>query len=633
MGDFAVKPNQTNEDRTRFLQFLIRDIQALDLMIKEDVFEKGKQRIGAEQELCLVDESWNPSIHGLEVLDRVGDPHVTTELARFNLEINLDPFELRPDCFRRSERQLLELLGKTKSAASDFGAHVLLAGILPTLRYGHVQPEWMTPIARYKLLSQIVKAMRGSDFEINIQGVDELITSLDSVLFEACNTSFQTHLQIPCGEFVPMYNWAQMIAAPVLAACANSPLLLGRELWMETRIALFQQSVDSRSSANHLSDRESRVRFGTYWIRDSISELYKDHVARFPLILTTDTGEDAVAEFNKGKAPALRALRLHNGTVYAWNRPCYGLSDGMPHLRIENRYLPAGPSVADEMANFAFWVGLMKGLPRKWKNLPEKASFRAVKSNFYRVAKTGLDTVIDWFGKPFPAQELIRKRLLPVARAGLESANINASDIDRYLDIIEQRVAKRRTGALWQVRNYRHIREVFNSGVAVYEITQAMLEFQASGKPVHTWSDIDIRKNYPIHRPSDSIRKIMSTDLFTVGEDEPLSLVKSIMEWKKIRHLPVENKSGDLVGLVTATNVKAFPNAADLWQQIPIKRMMVKELITITVDTPVRSAKALMETYGVGCLPVTHNNKLIGIVTDTDIKRVENILQEDLDEM
>ena len=630
MGELSVKYIQNKHEKNHYLKLLLKDVSALDQMIEADLFEKGKQRIGAEQELCLIDDYYNPAQNGPDILAEIDDPHLTTELARFNLEINLDPFEILPDCLRRTERQLKELLGKTASKAYDHGSRVLLTGILPTIRFSHVQPKWMTPQDRYQILSDVIKGMRGGDFEIHIQGVDELITSLDSVLYEACNTSFQLHLQIRPEDFAHEYNWAQLIAAPVLAAGANSPLLLGRELWMETRIALFQQSVDSRSSTNHLREKNPRVRFGNRWLKDSVSELFKDQIARYPLILTSSKLEDSEEVLKNGGIPSLKALRLHNGTVYPWNRPCYGLSGRTPHLRIENRYLPSGPSPIDEIANFAFWLGLMKGRPENMEHFEEEFPFRIAKDNFYRAAKTGLHTIFEWFGEKVSAKDLILKQLLPISRQGLRNCGINATDAERYLDIIEKRVVSGQNGAEWQVKNFRKLTEQYGEGVAIAELTKAMYEMQQTGKPVHEWPGIDVHDYYPVHDTKDCVRKIMSTDLYTIEEREPLMMVRAIMNWKNIRHLPVEDLEGNLIGLLTRTNLRALELHPTGWEKLSIRDVMVKDVVTVNSDTPITSAKCLMEALGIGCLPVVHGKKLIGLVTDTDVNTLEDELKEEI---
>ena len=266
--------------------------------------------------------------------------------------------------------------------------------------------------------------------------------SLGSVLFEACNTSFQLHLQIKPDEFVAKHNWSQMIAGPVLSACVNSPLLFGNELWAETRIALFKQSLDTRSSQKYLRKKLPRVYFGNDWLKDSAAELWKGDLMRFPLILTSDNLHDSGAILSEGGIPDLRAIRLHNGTTYTWNRLCYGHTKPKPHLRIECRYLPSGPSGLDEVANFAFWIGLMNATPEGGTEFWRSVDFKNAKNNFIKAARTGLNTVFRWYGKNHTAKELILEQLLPKAKEGLEKVSVSADNISKYLGVIEKRVKR-----------------------------------------------------------------------------------------------------------------------------------------------------------------------------------------------
>ncbi|MCB0558941.1 MAG: CBS domain-containing protein [Lewinellaceae bacterium] len=616
MGELSVKP--IAESRNKFIKALLQDIQALDQMLHEGLFEKGHQRVGAEQEIFLADDLFQPTGAAPDLLE-VLPISFTSEIARYNLEVNLDPFELDGQAFQKTERQLREMLSILGKEAPKFNAVPILTGILPTLRHCHLELQHMTPQIRYSILSEAMRRRRGSDFEIHIQGADELIARLDSVMFEACNTSWQLHLQIPPELFAEHYNWAQWIAGPVLAACANSPLLFGRELWHETRIALFQQSVDTRSSNNHLRNKLSRVGFGQNWLTGSASNLFKDNISRFPLLLTGDIKENALETLAKGQAPTLRALRLHNGTVYSWNRPCYGISDtGFPHLRIENRYLPAGPSVPDEIANFAFWVGLMKGMPEQYGTLCDKAPFQMAKDNFYRAARSSLSTVFNWNGQQIPAPNLILEKLLPIAEDGLRAVGVDSLEIDRYLGIIERRALLRQNGALWMIRNFRKLSDSCGKGVAVQELTSAVMERQRGGAPVHEWEDVDCNHFYEVGSGRETVGRAMKTDLFTISQEEPLELVAAIMHWKNIRHLPVEDEEGKLAGLITSTNLK---QAQDPENHIAAD-IMVRDLITAHEDMPLAEGAALIKRNGIGSLLIVRNENLVGILTDTDFRRL-----------
>lgn len=355
MGSQSVRAIKSKEDRKDFVHHLLNDIEAFQTMMKNDLFERNIQRIGAEQELCIVKDDYTPSYNALTILDNVKDDHLTTELGLFNLEINLDPFELKGDCFSKLEGQLNDLVNHVQKEANQIESNkIVLAGILPTLRIKDLDFQYITPFKRYKTLNNVIKSIRGGEFKLHILGVDELKFQHDSILFEACNTSFQVHLQIDPKDAIAMYNWSQMISGPVLSVMTNSPLLLGKELWSETRIALFQQSVDLRNESLLMRGQKPRVSFGTKWVNHSIAELFIDDIARYAPIVTSDFEENSLHQLSQGIMPKLKALNLHNGTLYKWNRLCYGVHQNIAHLRIENRYIPAGPTRIDEIANTVF---------------------------------------------------------------------------------------------------------------------------------------------------------------------------------------------------------------------------------------------------------------------------------------
>ena len=615
MGDLAVKP--ATENRAVYLHSLIKDVQALERMIREDSFEKGHQRIGAEQELCMVDAARQPSSLAFSLLPQLPEDF-TFEIGQFNLEANLSPFELDHQALSKTETQLRGLLETLKTVAAPHGIQHVLTGILPTIRRHHLDLAQMTPLKRFDVLNKGLTQLRGGAFEINIHGADELTTSLPSVMYEAANTSWQLHLQLDPRSFAESYNWAQYIAAPVLAATANSPLLFGRELWHETRIAVFQQSIDTRRSANQIRDRHNRVNFGRGWLKNSPVQLFKDNITRFPLILTGDIKEDALRTLREGGTPKLRALRLHNGTIYSWNRPCYGVGDDdQAHLRLENRYIPAGPTVKDQMANFAFWIGLMKGIPPKYLTLHESVPFQHAKSNFYRAARSSLHASLGWNGKHRPVRSIILEELLPLAAEGLQKCGLTSEQANSYLSIIERRVTAHSNGACWTIRNFRALSSNYGAGVAVREVTDAMIQGQEADIPVHEWSDIDASKVYVVKKGSSSIGRVMKTDLYTLNEQEPIGLAKAIMEWKKIRHLPIEDDHGNLVGLITRDNLQA---AAIHDEHDPVKAIMTTALVTVDQHTPLQEAVQLMKAHKVGCMLIVRKGQLIGLLTDSDFR-------------
>jgi len=617
MGDHSVHTEAELSQRVTFIQHLLKDIQALEKLLDEDLIEKGVIRIGAEQEFCLVNPVWRPAQNSVKILEAINDPHFTTELACYNLEINLDPFELKGDAFSKMEDQLNTLLKRANEVAAKYGSKVVLTGILPTISKHHVSIDYMTPNPRYYALNDRLKNLKGKDFRLHISGVEQLSIKHDSVMFEACNTSFQMHLQIDPSDFVSSYNWSQAIAGPIMGICVNAPFLLGRELWNETRIALFQQSIDTRVQSYALKDQESRVSFGDDWVEGSIAEIYKNEIAKFKIILSKEIEEDALAQIDAGIAPKLKALSLHNGTIYRWNRACYGVGGGKAHLRIENRYIPSGPSTIDEMANFAFWVGVMKGRPTEFDDIASVMDFKDAKSNFIKAARNGTETIIDWMGEKIPLPKLIIETFLPIARKGLEKMNIDSSDIDRYLNIIEKRTQKT-TGASWMIDNYRSLQTFLNKDDSLIALTEAIYKNQQNNLPIYEWPEVIIRK--PLQTQASKVKHIMSTKIISATQNDIAALTLNLMQWKQIHHLPIVENDNTLVGLLTWTHLQQHLNK-NLFPKPPIRvaDIMVKDVITVTTETPISKATTLMKKHEIGCLPVVEKGQLVGIITDKDL--------------
>lgn len=621
MGEHIQHFSDANRERNSFIKRLLQDIAALDLMIDKQVFEKGATRIGAEQEFCIVDSAFKPCKDAGNILPKIGDAHFTTELAKYNLEINLDPMDLGGDCFSIMEADLTHLLEKADIAAANFKDKVILCGILPSIDMRAVDIDFLTPSPRYFAFSEIIRKLRGEDFELNIAGVDELLLSHHNILFEACNTSFQTHLQIDAEEFVAMYNWAQAISGPVLSICTNSPLLFGKELWHETRIALFQQSLDMRTKGKHLRETQQRVYFGKKWIEHP-TESFKDDIARFPLLLINETNENALEKLEKGEIPTLAALRLHNGTIWKWNRPCYGIMNGVPHLRIECRYIPSGPTAVDEIANMVFWTGLMKGMPERYRNIAEVMDFEEAKENFYKAATTGIHSGMTWEGEVFSAQQLILQKLLPIAKEGLLKAGVSAKDIAYYLGIIEARTQTGQTGSKWMIKSFRHLKKQMSRDEAIVTLTAAMHKRRITREPVHTWSLAEASEKDEITIRYDIVGNVMSTDLFTVKEDDPAELVAHIMQWRNIRHVPVESPLGELKGIITHKRMSDYLASKDRDIAITAAELMQAEPITVKPEDDIRFAMLLMLDKQIGCLPVIENQRLVGIITDIDTQQI-----------
>lgn len=630
MGEQKLSIARDPESRKKFLRHLLHDVDAIEKMLEDGTFESGISRIGAEQEFCLVDRHFRPSLHSLEVLEKIADPHFTSELARYNLEINLDPLELKANCFSAMEKQLQKLLSKAEEAAGSFRETIILTGILPSIDFRAVQTEYMTPKPRYETLANIISELRGEDFELNIVGVDELIIRHHNILFEACNTSFQCHLQIEPGEFPDMYNWAQMLSGPVLSIAANSPLLIGKQLWAETRIPLFQQSIDTRGKGYHLRERAQRVTFGNRWI-ESVGDVYKNDIARHTLLFMTDIKKDSLEMLKKGQIPKLEALQLHNGTIYKWNRPCYGVTKGIPHLRIENRYLPSGPTVEDEMANLTFWVGLMSNMPEKFRGNWQKFSFEEAKENFYKAAMWGIQSGMIWDGRLTSARNLILDVLLPLAKEGLESKNISPEDIDKNLSIIEQRAARYATGARWIVNSYRKLKKNLERDEAAIALTVLMHKRRMSGAPVHEWEVAEPKEAEQLEMHYEIVSNIMTTDLITVNENDLAYLVLKIMEWRHIRHLPVEDNKGTLKGIITKKRLVRYLNDPQKKDLAIAADVMEHNPVTIGPNDDIKFAMLLMLDKKISSLPVVENGELIGIITDKDTRAVWDKMKKNTD--
>jgi CBS domain-containing protein len=604
------------EARGKFIRHLLNDIEALDIMLKEGLIESGITRIGAEQEFCLLTDNWRPSKMSQEILESINDPHFTTELAKYNLEINLDPLELKGTCFRDNEKSLISYLDLAKSKADEFNNKVLLTGILPTISKTELGMDFMTPQPRYIAMNETIRAHRGEDFELRLRGVDELSIIHNSVLFEACNTSFQIHLQIDPDDFTASYNWAQAISGPLLGICTNSPLLLGRELWSETRIALFQQSIDTRNSSYALRDQQARVNFGQQWAKGGIVDIYKNDVAKHKVLLSPEISEDSLDCLKNNGIPKLQALSMNNSTIFRWNRPCYGVGAGKAHVRIENRYIPAGPSIIDEMANFAFWVGLMKGRPDDYDNIAEIMDFREAKNNFIKAARTGKESVMHWFGESISNRDLVTKKLLPIAHAGLTKCGVDSEDIERYLGVIEHR-AHTFTGAQWKVKNYRKLRGSMKQDDALLALCKTIYENQQEQKPVHTWKAVDTK--IKTHEAATQVGHIMSTQLFTVSENDHADLATSIMKWKNIHHVPVEDGAGNLSGLLTWTHMERHQEKGQQTDDQLVSDIMTKEVATVLPETKIDEAIQIMKKNEYGCLPVARDHHLVGIITINDV--------------
>jgi len=630
MGVETVKLAENREQIQEFSKYLLKDIRAMEKMLENNLFETDKVRIGAEQELCLVDRHAKPSPISVDLLDSMQDDMFTTELALFNLESNLEPLDFKGTCLSEMEASILGQLDKVREAVKKFEGDIVLTGVLPTIRKSDLDIENLTPLPRYHALCDAINKLRGDEYDLRIQGMDELLMRFDSPLLEACNTGFQVHMQVHPDEFVQKYNIAQAITGPVLASAVNSPLLFGKRLWAETRVALFQQSVDTRKVGDHLRDSSPRVTFGNEWLKKSILEIYKEDIARYRVMLSSSVTEDVEELLENGGIPKLMALQVHNGTVYRWNRPCYGISGGKPHLRIENRVFPSGPTVTDEIANASFWLGLLNGMGDHYNDITEKLDFDDAKMNFIAASKLGLDTKFKWAGdKRYSAVELINEELLPIARHGLEKSGVYGGDIDSYLDVIRQRTESAQTGSYWMVKSYNSLSKDVSREQALTAVTNAMIKNQKKGEPVHKWGLAKL-DDMEMWQPSSLlVEEFMTTDLFTVQKDDIVELVANLFEWRRIRYVPVEDDSKHLVGLITMRMIfREFNNILHNKgsESKAVEDIMIKNPITIHPEASILEAIDIMDSQSIGCLPVVKNNRLVGIITEQNYMTITSRL-------
>jgi gamma-glutamyl:cysteine ligase YbdK (ATP-grasp superfamily) len=489
MGRDVERLEFSREDRTRYREKVRLCLDVFARMLRESRFDVDRPMTGIEVELNLVDDIGDPVMKNAEVLERIADPAFVTELGQFNLEINVQPRRLAGDGVVTFEESVRASLNAAEARARQAGARMVMVGILPTLRMDHLSYDALSANPRYRVLNDQIFAARGEDMEIAIQGAERLRITADTIMPEAACTSMQLHMQVSPDDFPRYWNASQSVAGIQLALGANSPFLLGKQLWAETRIALFEQATDTRSEELKSQGVRPRVWFGERWIT-SIFDLCEENVRYFPALLPIVEDEDPVAVLDGGDAPQLAELRLHNGTIYRWNRPVYDVVNGVPHLRVENRVLPAGPTVVDMMANAAFYFGVVRSLAEDERPVWSQMSFSAAEENFHTGARDGIHADVYWPGVGnAPAAELVVRRLLPRAHAGLDLWGIDPVQRDRLLGIIEQRCLTGRNGAVWQAEMFA---KAFDTGAmdrveALRHLVQRYAEHMHENLPVHEW--------------------------------------------------------------------------------------------------------------------------------------------------
>jgi CBS domain-containing protein len=613
------------------MRSLLEEVRALEAMLDKGMVESGVSRIGAEQEMFLVNKAQQPALTALDVLKQLDDERFTHELGLFNIEANLSVQEFKADCLSRMEREAQEVYAKARTAAHKCDSEIALVGILPTLTKKNLGLDSMVPTARYFALNKAIMALRGGDLQFTINGIDQLSVQHDNLMLEACNTSFQVHFQVSPNDFARLYNIAQTITAPLLAAAVNSPILLGKRLWHETRISVFEYSVDARSPTHQTRGLKPRVHFGDHWVDESVAEIFKEDIARFRVILTTETEEDPIGMVEQGIAPKLNALCLHNGTVYRWNRACYGVHKGIPHLRIENRVIPSGPTVIDEIANTAFFVGMMAGMADQYADVRDEITFEDIKTNFMAAARDGIRAQMNWFGDThMPARELILDQLLPMAEHGLKKYKVDQEDIELYLGVIRDRVATRRNGARWALESLNNMKGRGTEDQRLRCLVGNMIEQQSTGRPVSDWGLAEFCEQQDWRESYMKVSQFMATDLFTVRPDDIVDFAATLMDWRHVRHIPVEGDDGELVGLLSHRALLRLVAMGRVGgdHKVTVREIMTRRPVTVNSDATTVDAIRLMRKAQVACLPVVDDGKLLGLVTEHDLIVVSSHLLE-----
>lgn len=488
MGDEVSRTAYSRTQRLRYRRKIRQCLDVFETMLAQSSFDCERPMTGMEIEAHLVGVDYRPAMCNSEVLDAIDDPAYQRELGAYNIELNVPPRPLPGRLGLELEAEVRSSLNAAEAKARANATRIVMIGILPTLMPEHLAGDWMSDSARYAALNDSVFAARGEDLAIDIDGPEPLSLRAASIAPESACTSVQLHLQVSPDEFADHWNAAQVLAGPQVALGANSPYFVGHQLWAETRVELFAQSTDTRTDELKNQGVRPRVWFGERWIT-SIFDLFEENVRYFPSLLPEVSEEDPAADLAAGRTPQLSELRLHNGTVYRWNRPVYDVVDGRPHLRVENRVLPSGPTVADMLANAVFYYGLLRRLARDRRPLWTQMSFTAAHDNFRAAARHGMGARLSWpgLGKVGVA-ELTRRELLPLAYQGLDDWGVASEVADRFLGIIEGRVASGRNGATWQVSTVAALQAGGMSRPdALAEMLRRYCVHMHSNRPVHTW--------------------------------------------------------------------------------------------------------------------------------------------------
>jgi gamma-glutamyl:cysteine ligase YbdK (ATP-grasp superfamily) len=481
----------TSEERSKFYSQLERCLDALGQLLERPGFGAGEPTIGAELELDLIDEEGRPAPVADGVLGELSPSEFTTEINRFNLEFNAPPLPLAGRPFSALRGQIEGALSAIRVAAGKRGAAPIAVGILPTLQLSDISGDMMTPKRRYHALSRALRELQDGPFTLRIHGRESVEAQFDHIASEGANTSFQVHVRCSPAEFAHTHDAAQLVTAPVLAAAANSPFFLGRSLWEETRIALFRQAVDDRPAASPDDWRPARVSFGHGWTRRGLLEHFAEVVAMHAPVLPVSSGEDPLEVFRAGGVPRLSELRLHQGTVWRWNRAIYDSADG-GHLRVELRALPSGPTPLDMAANAALAIGATLALRADAERWLCSFTFGQARRNFYEAARLGLDAELLWprvgaLPQLRSAADVVLE-LCDLAEEHLVQAGVERDDARSALDVVRARVDARQNGSVWMRGAFERLLAGGASRTeALGRVTKAYAARADRGEPVGSW--------------------------------------------------------------------------------------------------------------------------------------------------
>jgi len=475
MGQEISNSHFSEADFAGFQDALARETELIDGWFREQRFSTRGRIGGFELEAWLIDPAGHPAPVNDAFLAGLDDPLVVPELARFNVELNTQPESLQGAALSLMQQRLESTWSSCEIMARQLDANILMIGILPTLAVEDLNASNMSSLERYKALNeQVLKQRGGKPLELDIVGHEHLRMTHNDVMLESATTSFQIHLKVSQACAVQYYNLSQILSAPMVAVSANAPYLFGKDLWAETRIPLFEQSVEVGGFGGAAHGPMRRVSFGSGFLQQSLAECFHENLEHYPALLPMrfDAADNSLPH-----------LRLHNGTIWRWNRPLLGFDDdGTPHLRIEHRVVPGGPSIIDVIANAAFYFGLIRFFGDSEEALDKRFDFADVRDNFYTAARDGLDASVNWLdGWRGKVHVLLKEVLLSAAREGLARLDIDRADIDRYLGVIEGRLETGCNGAVWQ-RAW-----VAKHGADMQALVAAYRERQNSGLPVHEW--------------------------------------------------------------------------------------------------------------------------------------------------